>query len=420
MKSRPKMRWGIFAACTALCGPGGCLSALPLSENSIYRVEMGLDGLPRILAAGDVVVGLQGSRVCPEVTSVEGAEIYFLNGGGGCFLIQPDEGVLEFDDDGCFILERAARLSIETTELCEYADGPARDSIEVGVAPLDEVEVEVVSLYDAFGRALLVGADGRALPNDIFPRAGEPIFVAEGEPFVAGIGVWHDGVPVGVGGPEISSIAEATAGSVEILSERTTDLAVVLKPETTVEVGLEVHDVRVQAGVLQSVPLSRAASLEIVAGYGEDRSGGVALRAVVRDAQGRLLYGMPVAWETEREPFLSGFEAASAGADYAVLEDVCVAPPARPTERRAVVTATLGGLSDSLEVSWIAMPADDDDDEFEPDPRCVVEGGEDGLTERGCGCQQSSSGGHWGWLAMVLFLWRRRSAVRGRKNEAGA
>jgi len=202
-------------------------------------------------------------------------------------------------------------------------------------------------------------------------------------------------------------------------------LAIELGEGAQANLGVDVRGQRFDGALVEGVPASSLASLELVVAYGNflfAKSGTApyAARAIVRDDQGRQVFGVPVDWSVSGgrlavEPGLAE-PGELLGDDYAWINDACRDPRrAWQGERSAVLHASYGDLSDALDLSWSYpdgwMDAYDEDEfeemfaGFEPDPYCT-----------GVGCNGCSSGGSarvglaWvlGLLGAALGL-RRRS-----------
>ncbi len=147
-----------------------------------------------------------------------------------------------------------------------------------------------------------------------------------------------------------------------------------------------------------------------------------AARAILRDAQGRAIYGAPVVWELAGndhlhvlpgpQPGQSGYPGmipVLPGADYAELAvDHATAPEGYSwTEQTASITASYGNLSDTVALVWTSQ------EEPEPGPETQAPPDED-PPAYGCGCSAAPTPpGGAAWLATAtVFLWTRRLLQR--------
>ena len=194
----------------------------------------------------------------------------------------------------------------------------------------------------------------------------------------------------------------------------------------TAELGFEIRGQTFGGALIEAVPASRLASLEVVAVYDEpwtDLGGTVptAARAIVRDDQGRQVLGVPATWSVSRgrlavEPGGKAREDRYVGADYASVSDACTHLRWLEGRRSAVLRASYGDLNDDLKMEW-EWPDDwvetllGGDEEaikesyasWEPDFYCIGQG---------CtGCSGSGTALSWAWAlgALGFALTSRRA-----------
>jgi len=117
---------------------------------------------------------------------------------------------------------------------------------------------------------------------------------------------------------------------------------------------LEAGGAAIPVGEVEGVPVSDVASLEIalVRLEGDGLSMPVAARAVTKDADGAVILGAPVAWRFAPMLLTPGPGSGLPGADYVTFTDACADPGTTFGEQRGRLTASLGLLSDSVEVVW--------------------------------------------------------------------
>lgn len=102
-------------------------------------------------------------------------------------------------------------------------------------------------------------------------------------------------------------------------------------------------------------------------------------RAVVRDANGRLIYGTPITWKVAEGDLAVSPGAADGlsdlpGADYAYLDDSCVRPSENVGQRTVILEAAFGDLIDSMELTWTARTEPLSDEGWEPSEHCQSDG----------------------------------------------
>lgn len=185
---------------------------------------------------------------------------------------------------------------------------------------------------------------------------------------------------------------------------------------------LSLPGVELPVAELVATPADAAASLELVVAYGtqEDTDPWTAplgARAIVRDAEGRILLGAPVQWTLVEGHLSMGPLNDEIGIppEYLGLGDDCEPPPTTaPQPRHATLRAELGELADEVELEWTAPQAEPSDEPFEPSSACQRGGEDDGLGDRGCGCTTDRGSRGAGWMAwVVLGLVARRRRARG-------
>jgi len=184
---------------------------------------------------------------------------------------------------------------------------------------------------------------------------------------------------------------------------------------------LEIAGTVLPVAEVVATPAEQAASIEIVAAYYDAPFGA---RAIVRDGEGRVILGAPVAWSlVEGELGLAPFDG-HVPPEYTALIDDCLPPPTTAEPRRAILRAQLGTLSDELELEWTVLPPKVIGDEpFEPGSACVRGTGrpgepaeDDGIGDRGCSCASGAGDGREGlpWLMIIALAVGRRRLGRGR------
>ncbi|MDP2306305.1 MAG: MYXO-CTERM sorting domain-containing protein [Pseudomonadota bacterium] len=205
---------------------------------------------------------------------------------------------------------------------------------------------------------------------------------------------WKDGTLVSGGGATV--VAQGELGVYRVF----TTLG------ETSTLSLEVGGESIRVGQVEGVPVSAVASLEIAMVQVQSAAAGTsspfAARAVVRDAAGELVMGAPVRWSFTPLLLVSGADSLP-GPDYVVFSDQCTDPASTFGEQRARLTASVGLVSDGVDVVWTPRT------EASPQEGWVAS--EDCQTSA-CGC--TTGGPTQGGLAMLLGLLalvrRRRGA----------
>jgi len=218
------------------------------------------------------------------------------------------------------------------------------------------LEVAATELYEA---GLLAQPDGSGFDESLRNPDGEPFRVVAGEPFVFRVRLIEEtsGEPVAWASQDGSIEVNTTAGDQVSVIEIGTGFAELAIPEgSEAEIGLTVGERTWSAGRVVGVPPSTVDSLVVVgAVYAEGQEGAgtpYAARAVLRDDQGRPVYGAPVTWKViGGELALSQGFLDLPGADYVELGDACI-DPADTSPRSMSLKASYRGMSDRVEFSW--------------------------------------------------------------------
>jgi MYXO-CTERM domain-containing protein len=159
---------------------------------------------------------------------------------------------------------------------------------------------------------------------------------------------------------------------------------------------------------VEAVAVSEVVSLELVPVYWPAESDQnhrewgppVGVSAIARDAEGRRVYGGPIEWSVTRGRLW--LDDSAEVTDHVPIGD-CKASPRRPDWRGATVEATLGALTASTELEWVALSGDD----TAPDhPQC---------SGSACDCSTAAPAGESGLASLALLalgfgLRRRRDA----------
>ncbi len=409
-------RWMILpTACALLAGLTGCPDDAVLSEGGQWELGTGtlVTGAHRGYAYGEPV--LAGTPLCSTLEfegqvpeGHEAAEVL-----DEC-VEQSIEGPASWDE-ACLLLEEAG----EVTWYLDPTDCPLQESgldlqadrIVFEVADPDGVEGQIHQWIEEYaavdleiepaipdewtnppGEPFLVMADQRVT---LFPRLVDP---ATGTPVA-----WY-----GPGGEVWATAVEGAFERAEV-GESMGWMGLVLGEDAVVDLGVAVGDDLWTAGTARAVGADAPATLEVVVGYlgegDDDHRQPFGARAIVRDDQGRLIYGTPVTWEvTEGElavyPGATGDSWDLPGADYAQLADACIRPSENVGPRSVVLEASYGDLTDAIEIAWTFRDEPASDDGWEAPEECQ---------SGGCSCTTAGGAAPTALAALLpLMLWVRR------------
>lgn len=335
------------------------------------------------------------------------------------------EGSGSLDADGCFVADAPGEAAWRFDPVaCTTADGfvPVEDRVTFAVVAPDDVVVSLDFPYDrivsetiAAGPGLANGAtawtteaDGN-VPANTLPEPGEPMRVIADEPVPIYVKMRdRTGAPVVRAYGDVSIVA--TRGEPPVVT--TDDGQVILSAPvgSAGDITLTVGDRAFPAGAYEAVGAEEATSLELVAVISSDTDDQgafpVGARAIVRDADGRPLFGAPVTWDVARGRMVvvAGPDA-FIDASYAdLMEGRCYPDDGR---HRATLRATLGALSDSVKLEWRDVKPEGEDRDWAVSDDCIGPGA--------CGCNSGTGPiGGVGWVAGALLVIRtQRRAITG-------
>lgn len=380
-------------------------------------------------ASGDAIA--VGSRVCPQFDGYERD--------GGYHEISDD------DDDAlrsCFDISAVGPATYDGR--CLEIDGPGEITWSLqprGGSCIDDVSFQSDQVrFDAVGLADVVTEEAAfverlatsgtwtvpegSLPPDLVPAVGAPLVVVEGVTVTAQIGLRE---PVGdriVAWTDGEVVVTPASAEVETYGEEEVDDHALLRlvDVATAEVALHVAGAPTPALQVESVPDSELTDLQVVGFFSVDGEAGLPtiLRAIARDAEGRLVRGVPVTWSSEDDIQWLSLWGEGRDPDYVMVDVVCREDDEPETTEHGTMTATLGEQSASLDVVWVrplcsevddgeddGRPAGSDDGD-DPDGR---EHDDDGLAS--CACTSGDAGpsplGPLLLGGVVLGLRRRRA-----------
>ncbi len=209
------------------------------------------------------------------------------------------------------------------------------------------------------------------------------------------------------------------------------------------QIRLRIGDDVWTAATVIGVPRDSVESLEIVGAQTviirtDEPTGPAAARAVVRDSEGELVFGAPVAWRVQqglvsltgpeaRGPDFSVFGVRSPplpGPDYVYIDDDCLPPSKRIGRREVSLSASYRDLRDEVTFAWTHDPGGTPsewaaaDARFEPGPQCPP-------NDAGCSCASVPGGstrasGTIPFACALALLYRRRRRARRRRRRPRA
>jgi MYXO-CTERM domain-containing protein len=415
-RPRKSLAYLILTLCLA---PLGCTRAN--SEEETLHVSL----RPLFYSEAHAPSGLralQGSTVCFDVSQIETAEGPLrLEPFDACYDIAIAGGPIRNGD--CMLLEQLGEVQVDYTPRDDcFVEGAELlpDRFRVEVVPVEGLRGRLEWHVEEMGELWSERLSSR--PADLIPGADEPLRLVPGVEVGFPIDVIDaEGERVGWDlsqGRVLETKGSGTPRALTPIEDTDAMWPVRVGAGEQSAITLEVAGAVLPVATVIATPAEEAASLEIVAAL---RGEPLGARAIVRDGEGRVIVGAPVAWslvegELALEPFADFIPP-----EYTALGDDCLPPPEAPEGRRAVLRAQLGELSDELEIEWTKMPLKEAPDEpFSPNPACqrgTGAGEDDGPGDRGCSCATGPEAGRDGlaWLlapALMLGGRRRRSVGR--------
>lgn len=325
-----------------------------------------------------------GTRLCPQVRCAA------CDADDSCAAVSVTASGAVHAEDGCFVADAPGPSEWRVGAPCDDPEAP-RDRAAIEVVAAEETAAELVLWPErAFAAAgsLTLGAPPVAeLPAPLRVIAGSQLRldVRLYTPADGHVVAWSDG--------EVA--LQTTAGRAPVVypGER---LELVSFPETAAAASFRVGEFTWPIGQVVGVPEDAARSLELAVALLREQDGATPaiVRAQVRDAQGRILLGMPVTWSVESGELALAVDTSLPGPDYVKIEDHCLPPEARGGPRTAEIRAEAGELTGHLLLRWPGV-AGAADPTWTPGERCP---------EAGCGCRSQPGGA----AALLLLLLRRR------------
>ncbi len=351
---------------------------------------------------------LEGTPICAECTGVVIAidgetDLELSCGDGGeydalaCFDQSVEGGAL--DEAGCVIADAPGQVtwSFSPTS-CPVVDAGAQlvpDQVSFTFAARDDVEGSVEQWLEEgatawFEAGVLAQPDGSGFDESLRNPAGEPFRVVAGEPFR----FWVQLVDPDTAQPVAWQVSD---GHVELATLQGDEATVLDVADGSVELSLtEGSETEIRlvvglrtwsAGRVVGVDPEDIDSLDLVAAVNAEGQEGAgtpfAARAVLRDGEGRPVYGAPVTWKVTggQLAFDDGILDLPGG-DYVELADSCIAPSDTST-RKMTLKASYRGMTDKEAFSWTPARSEEsaDDEGWEPHESCTG----------GCSCRSDSS-----------------------------
>lgn len=388
----------------------GCVPTSWDTEAEHYIVSDG--GLAQLGSPGPI---LAGTEVCPTLTCrgdecpvFEDTDVAIDE----CVAWEFEGDVID-EADGCFTLGTAGEAvwTIAPTD-CAVAGTLLEDRVVFEVVDPAQVEAMLPQRGEELvEEAAAGGAIVGEVPMDWRQPTDEPWRIVAGSPFGLYPRLVDDGARSVVWRAQDAAIvATVIAGDApSLVYDRADGVTLTLRAGAEASLALETGGAAFPLAEVVGVDVSEAASLTIfalvydMAPSGTEATMPMGARAIVRDADGHLLFGAPVEWEVTGA-VQSVFEQSeyTPGPDYVSLGDTCPAAWPRKITRAATLTATLGDLSATTRLEW--SPGVDPDAEIpaDVDPAC----------RNACGCASTGGGALAPAMAAVfaLLLSARRRA----------
>jgi MYXO-CTERM domain-containing protein len=357
-----------------------------------------------------------GSTVCPQFHG------YYDDYGIYHELSGEDDWALR----ACFDAEASGPATYEGH--CLHVDGPGEitwslqprsstciedmgfpsDRVRFEGVALEDLVTEEAALVERLPASGLWTAPEGSTPPDLVPSTGAPLVIVEGVTVTAQIGLreptrdlavaWADGEIVVTPPSAQVNTYEEEGSDADDMGE--TSVLLRLVDGGAAEVALHVAGTPAAAMPVQSVPVETLVDLQIVGFFPLDAELQMPaiVRAIARDAEGRIVRGVPVTWSTEGALQSLPLWGEGRDPDYVMLDVGCRTEDEPANSEEGTVTATLGEQSAVLDLAWVrpvclevpseggdeGRPVGEDDDD--PEGRDV----EDDMLS--CACAAASGG----------------------------
>jgi hypothetical protein len=320
---------------------------------------------------------LSGTVMCPTIhcegfdcpSDAQALACYHQSVDGDAFL---DGGCLHLGGQGDVLWSF-------TPQACAASDAgyqPVYDDVLFRVLGTGRVHAEATDIEDLVELFLDPGSQD-AWPADWRAPAGQPLRIVEDEPFRLYPLIVENLTGLEVGWRLDDGEASTTGGIDARWNPELLAIDLTLAPDEDGEVLFRVGDSPAwPIREVTAVPHDAPASMQVVVGYYRDpltaKITPVGARAIVRDAEGRLVWGTPVRWTLDKGELAVGDPwIVLPGQDYVSLLDECLPPEELEGPQRATIRATYGDLTATADLAWNNPPFAPDPD-WERNPYCVV------------------------------------------------
>ncbi len=441
-----RQRWGPIVLLTPTLLAAGCSDFESVSGAWSFNQDQLTMGGWEFHNEGDAV--LSGSVLCPVPTDDTGddtGEPVLWN----CYdhaVIQGE--YLPMADDGtrnCLRLDGPGETTWSWTwRGCDRVQDdyePIPDSVVFQVADRAGVTVQVQQWFDEDAREWLVTESGDAYPEDAFAPGSSPFRILAGPEVLLYVGLKDPATGYWVAFERAGATlqVEVLSGDVETSSgPDPTSLLVTLSAGTEAQVTFSLgDDAWTATQTFLAVTEDDVASLDVLPLYGAEGDDPshrypVIARAIARDIDGNLIFGVPVEWRPHRTAlavfpgiYVDFPETEDAfllpGPDYALIDDVCEKPSQRVGSRSAVLEARFNGVSGRAKMEWLLEDYADVAEECWNDGGACIEDLAEADAKwtrpeectRACGCTSGGASGVAGLASALaaMALARRRRRV---------
>ena len=380
---------------------------------------------------------LEGTVLCGRLDIDEGTpagleDAWWLD----CYDVGLTNAEAEADSEGntCWTLSAGdVVLDFVRAANCPHVDRATLDDDVLRLTAVEAASVTPELLpWPEFGAwEHLVDEDGAPFPDSLTESLPSPLRVAEGEivQLEAGLRVAGSVRPVAFtqdaarvryevveGSPptRFGTSAEPEAGE-----DGAHTLTIRMSRGATIRVFLEIGEDSFDLGEVVAVARSEAATIEIDVAF-QSQTDTVRVpagaRAVVLDADGDRIYGVPVRWSADPVELslnlgdgLGSADPTLMGLDYVRIEDSCRPPSERGGEFTTTLQAQTGSLTATKSVTWTHPGEDDADAGWTKPSNCAPQG---------CSCSSTGLPASGGGLAVLFALMGTRRRERPSSTTA--
>lgn len=293
-----------------------------------------------------------------------------------------------------------------------------------GVDP-DDVVTEEGAVVERWAESSGVAIAGTQVPAGWIPGPGAPLPFVEETVVTAWLGLrdpvanvsvaWTDGLPV----------VEPAAAEVKTYGDEDDPATTLLRlaPGATAEITIVVADTPTQPLRVEAVPIGELQDLEVVAiADAGDPEVPVLLRAIARDAGGRVVRGVPVQWAVlDGDVELAPLWGEGRDPDYVLPTLPCREGAEEPEIDEATIEARLGTEVVEVALSWTRPACAADDGGSFPGGKPAGgedDGGEGRDDNEGFGCACASDPGAPMPPLSLALLGAMAASVRRRRRRA--